>query len=111
MVRWYADLMTDAERKALRHLSVTLKATNGSDVAAQLKARQTNAHARFLSSDSEVLRLTRDGYDAFVARTTARILHENDARLEFNRCPSCNALARTPTSKQCRFCGHDWHGR
>jgi hypothetical protein len=109
-MRWYADLMTDAEKAAQRHLSATLKATMGrSDVAAQQEAQFSNTHARLLSSDPEVLRLTCDGWDAFIERTAARILHDNGVRLRFNRCPRCNGLARTPMSKQCRFCGNDWH--
>src|SRR4051812_48488711 len=108
--RWYADLMTDVEKKAQRHLSATLKATMGrSDLAAQQEAKTSNTYAPQLSSDPHVLRLTRDGWEAFIARTAARILQENGARLTFNRCPRCNGLARTPTSRQCRFCGNDWH--
>lgn len=108
--RWYADLMTDAEKKAHSHLAATLKATMGrSDPVAQQEAQASEIHARALSSDPEVLRLTRDGWNAFIERTAARILNDNGARLTFNRCPRCNGLARTPTSKQCRFCGTDWH--
>ncbi len=110
IVRWYADLMTDVEKKAQRHLSATLKATmGGSDLVAQEEARSSETHARLLSAEPEVLRLTRDGWDSFIERTAARILKDNGARLNFNRCLRCKGLARTPTSKQCRFCGNDWH--
>lgn len=110
VLRWYADLMTDTEKKAYSHLYATLKATMGhSDVAAQQEALNSKGHERLLSRDPEVLHLTRDGWEAFTVRTAERILHDSRPQLVFNRCPRCNGLARTPTSRQCRFCGNDWH--
>ncbi len=26
-----------------------------------------------------------------------------------NRCPVCNRIVKTPASRQCLWCGHDWH--
>jgi hypothetical protein len=26
-----------------------------------------------------------------------------------NCCPKCDALAKTPKARQCRYCFHDWH--
>src|SRR5690348_15965998 len=98
-MRWHAAHMTDVEKPAQRHLFATLKATMGrSDVAAQQEARNNKIEARFLSNDPEVLRLASEGYDVFVERTAARILRTAD-KLTSNRCPKCNGLARTPTSK------------
>ena len=109
VMRWHADFMTDVERRARQHLFATLKATMGrSDITAQQEARDSN-FSRDLSRDPEVLRLASDGYDAFIERTAARILHDCGAKLSFNRCPNCGGLARTPTARQCRLCGHDWH--
>lgn len=109
VMRWHANLMTDVERGAQRHLFATLKATMGrSDISAQQEARGS-AHSRLLSDDPEVLRLASEGYDSFVQRTASRILQDCGARLSFNRCPDCGGLARTPTARQCRFCGYDWH--
>jgi hypothetical protein len=40
-----------------------------------------------------------------------RLLRECDAgTVLVNRCPKCSRIARTPLAKQCRWCGHDWHG-
>jgi hypothetical protein len=107
IVRWYGHLMTKAELRAQRHLSATMKATKGrSDLSAQAEAQ---GHSPFLSDEPEVLRLAAGGYEKFVARTAARILTEHPNEVSFNRCPKCGGLARTPTARQCRFCGYDWH--
>ena len=37
------------------------------------------------------------------------ILDKFRDKVFFNNCPKCEQLARTPSAKQCRFCGHDWH--
>ncbi|MCU1287375.1 MAG: hypothetical protein JWO13_3725 [Acidobacteriales bacterium] len=110
VIRWHGDLMNEVERQTQRHLFATLKATMGrSDNAAQSEARKSAVYARMLSNDPEVLHVASQGHDAFVERTAARILAECGSALAFNRCPNCDGLARTPRSRQCRFCGHDWH--
>jgi hypothetical protein len=107
----YGHLMTPKEQLAASHLGGTMKATLGrSDRAAQEEVRAGSTHLRrLLSDDPEVLRLARDGYDAFVLQTGQRILKEHQGEIVLNCCPRCNALARTPRARQCRFCGHDWH--
>lgn len=107
----YGHLMTRQEQMAFSHLGGTMKATLGrSDRAAQEEVRAGSTHlCKFLSDDPDVLRLARDGYDAFVLQTGQRILKEHQGEILLNCCPRCNALARTPRARQCRFCGHDWH--
>jgi hypothetical protein len=110
IVRFHAHLMTDAERRAQSHLFATMKATMGrSDVTAQKEARNSKAYSRMLSEDPDILRLTGDGYEAFQERTARRILQECGDKVVLNCCPRCAALARTPTARQCRSCGWDWH--
>ena len=108
----YSGLMTRQEQLAFRHLGGTMKATLGrSDVQAQMEVKGSSSHfRRLLSDDSDILLLAHGGYDAFVLRTGQRILDENRDRILLNYCPKCHKLARTPRAKQCRFCGHDWHG-
>jgi len=111
VVHWYAHLMTPVEQRAQGHLFAAMKATRGrSDAEAQEQARKSAAHSRLLSDDADVLRLAGEGYEAFVARTSARILDDCRDEVVFNRCPKCGGLARTPMARQCRFCAHDWHG-
>jgi hypothetical protein len=110
VVRYHPHLMTESERCAERHLVATMKATRGnSDLKAQYDARSNRQLSRWLSNDPEVLSLAANGYQAFVERAASRILNEERTRVCLNRCPECGGLARTPSAKQCRFCGHDWH--
>ena len=109
VVRFQGHLMTGAERRAQSHLFATMKATMGrSDIAAQREAHNSKLHSRSLSDEPDVLRLTSDGYEAFEVRTAKRILQECGDKVLLNCCPRCRELARTPTAKQCRFCGYDW---
>ena len=111
VVRFHGHLMTEVERKAQRHLFATMKAMKGaSDERAQCEAKKHKIHSRMLCDEPDVLRLARDGYEAFELRVAARILGDSTDKVFFNHCPTCGELARTPTAKQCRFCGHDWHG-
>ena len=126
VARFHRDLMSGEERLAQRHLAATIKATGGSDLAAQGQARKSLSRLdvairtvskneegitplQFLSDDPSVLELTADGFEAFELRAAARILRERAAEVRFNLCPRCDKLARTPTAKQCRHCGYDWH--
>lgn len=110
IVRFHNHLMTGAELRAQRHLFATMKATLGrSDLSAQKEARKHKRFSELLSDDPEVLRLTSGGYEGFEEQTAKRILEGRGDRVLLNYCPRCAALARTPTAKQCRFCGWDWH--
>jgi hypothetical protein len=68
-----------------------------------------DANAGSLSNDPKVVILEEGGLDPFVIRTAQRIIADHPEKVFFNHCPACNALARTPRARQCRFCGHDWH--
>jgi len=108
---YFGHLMTKDEHRAHRHLSGTLKATFGrSDAAAQEQAWQAGVFRDMMSENQSVLRLAADGYDAFIERTAERILRDSSDKVRFNLCPKRGELTRTPRAKQCRFCGHDWHG-
>jgi hypothetical protein len=110
VVAHYAYLMTPQERLALRHLGGTIKATQGlSDMAAQGEAKAHKVFSNLLSDDPLVLELARGGYQRFAEQTAQRILSEGGNQVFLNLCPQCARLARTPTARQCRFCGHDWH--
>jgi len=46
--------------------------------------------------------------DQFMLSMRERIMREHKSEIMLNRCPKCNALARTPTAKQCPKCFHSW---
>ena len=86
VVGHYSQFMTEAERRAQRHLSVAMKATHGrSDPPAQSEARAHRALSNWVSNDPEVLELAARGYDGFVERTAARILNEHSDKVFLNR--------------------------
>jgi len=100
VVRYYPNLMTDVEQRANGHLIATLKATMGrDDTGAQEEAKQKKIYRRLISDDPEVLELSRDGLQAFRARTATRILQDHGNDVFLNHCPRCHKLARTPRSK------------
>lgn len=110
LVRYYPNFMTDVERCTYSHLAGTMKSTMGrDDPAAQREAMNHRSFHRMPTSDPEVLALSKDGMLSFRAQTAARILADHQKELFLNCCPRCQELARTPTAKQCRFCGFDWH--
>jgi hypothetical protein len=110
VVGFHDHLMTDVERRTQRHLFATMKATKGrSGRAAQVEARKSKVLSKLLSDEPNVLQLVRDGHREFEMRTAARILRDSGDKVFLNCCPRCGELARTPTAKQCRCCGNDWH--
>jgi hypothetical protein len=110
VVRYYGQFMNEQEHLPLRHLLATEKATHGrSDTSAQEEARSSKSLSGLLSENPAVLELARDGIEAFMERTTGRILAEHGNEIFLNYCPRCGALAKTPYARQCRFCRHDWH--
>lgn len=110
VIKHYAKFMTQRERRAHLHLMGTMKATGGrSDVVAQQDVKREKGQRPWLSDDPEVLRLASEGMESFADRTATRILEDHRDAIFLNYCSRCGELTRTPTARQCRFCGHDWH--
>jgi len=102
--------MTENEAKAWKHWSSHYKTINSNSSEAQKQARISLLTKKgWLSTDKEVLALLDGGIDTFRENTAKRISSDHKEVLDFNYCPKCNKLARTPFAKQCRFCGYDWH--
>jgi hypothetical protein len=102
-----SQFYNDKERKAIEHHFGTVKKFDRfTDDSPEFLVKIKN---RFLTDDSDVLELLKDGYANFIMKTAERIYRDHKNELEFNSCPKCNGIARTPKAKQCRFCGHDWH--
>jgi hypothetical protein len=70
--------MTPNEKLASNHLGGTLKASlERSDRAALGESKPATHLRKFLSGDSDVLLLVRDGNDAFVVQAGPRILSQS----------------------------------
>ena len=116
IVKYFPRLMSMEERTAWWHHFAMAKIEQ---IPSGLESKEAEEWQRskiefyrgqnMISQDSSVLKLLEDGYDVFIVRTAERIMSEEPGEIFFNNCPNCNALARTPQSKQCRHCGHSWH--
>jgi hypothetical protein len=107
IIDYFSNLLTDAERMAIKHATTTYKlehSTSGNTNWAKIYEEKG-----WLTSDQSVLDLLKDGYDSFELNVANRIMEQTPEKVFFNNCPKCNKLARTPRARQCRHCGHSWH--
>ncbi len=101
--------MNEHEALAWRHYSSEYKLTHSENQDTVEKRRKIYLSKGWLTEDEQTLKLLQNGIEHFRLKTAERILNENSDNIEFNKCPECGELARTPKVKQCRFCVHDWH--
>ncbi len=103
IIKNYLVLMTFREKAAHKAILVQQKTPlEGTKVGTEL-------NLRFGATDPEVKALVEKGLTRFLDDVVERILREQADRIFFNRCPKCQALARTPTAKQCPKCFYSWH--
>ncbi|MFT5916287.1 MAG: hypothetical protein ACI81T_002794 [Bacteroidia bacterium] len=101
----YSDLQNDKEYKATAHHFAV--SCIGYCPPRFLSKLYPQGH--LLSYDPKILVLLKDGYNQFLENTAKRILEEETDKVFLNNCLKCGKLARTPKSKQCRYCKYDWH--
>jgi len=106
---YFGNLMTDEESKAWRHYSSNYKLTHGGEKEPNEAMKRMYLTKGWISTNPSILQLLDSGIETFKKNTVTRILDESLTKVHFNNCPKCRKLARTPTAKQCRYCGHDWH--
>lgn len=103
---YYSNLFTPLEREALNHAIYSAKINAyGKDVWEKIYLEKG-----WISDNPKVLALLADGFEAFERNAAKRMLMDHGERIYLNRCRKCVGLARTPRAKQCRHCGHQWHG-
>lgn len=100
------DFFNEKERKANEHQLGQIKFGNRENVPEPIEKLRHR-----MKYDSEVLSLLKEGYSKFITTTAERIYRDHKQNLKLNLCPKCREIARTPTARQCRFCGHDWHDK
>ena len=101
---YFPQLMTVREKAAHRAMHAEMKAQNVEGTRMSHLLRE-----KWGTSDPEVLALLADGPETFMHSVSDRILREHPNQVYFNRCPKCEALAKTPTAKQCPKCFYSWH--
>ncbi len=109
IMRYHTKFMTEVERRTWARLVAEIKQHGRDQILGRTEERTSGFYAEYFSDHPEVLRLASGGLRAFNLRTAQRIFQQHAAELRFNCCPRCDGVARTPTARQCRFCGHDWH--
>lgn len=116
IIKFFPRLMSMEERAAWWHhfamskIEQIPKGLEGAEIQGWQRSKIDFYREQGMISDSqEVLSLLENGYDAFLESTAIRILSEQPEEVYLNNCPNCGELARTPQSKQCRHCGHNWH--
>ena len=108
IMNYHSSFMTMEEKKAWKHWSTTYKMED-SDGTSQQKEnrRKVSLKTGWLTTDENILNLLKDGIEKFEHNLAERIM--NSENIDFNNCPKCGKLARTPFAKQCRYCDFDWH--
>lgn len=103
IIRYFGHLMTDDERAALKYHMYMYKSSDNE------KMREIMKERGWIKQTPETDHLLQNGYEEFEMNTARRILKEIPEKIFFNNCPDCGKLARTPSAKQCRYCGLNWH--
>lgn len=109
IISYFSNLQNQKEKLANRHISSMIKL--GSSNIDKNSDAITNVYRRigWLTDDEDALSFVRLGEEGFKLKVAERILSDHSDEVAMNYCPKCNRLARTPTAKQCRHCGYDWH--
>jgi hypothetical protein len=100
----FSHLMTLQEKAAYKSIHAEEKAKHSEGTRLAKLIRE-----RWISSDPEVRASLASGPDVFMKAVCDRLLREHPDRIYFNRCPRCQALARTTKAKQCPKCFFSWH--
>jgi len=106
LVQHYSGLLTDQERTALQVARVRAKAARASPKMARLLMDKLGAP----TDPAAVGTLPDEGCEAFQHRAAGRLLREHYYEILVNRCGRCGEVTATPRARQCRTCGHQWHG-
>jgi hypothetical protein len=107
IIKHFSSLLTGAERMAIKHTIATYKLPHSNSDHSNVS--KIYKEKSWVTSDQGVLDLLKGGYDNFELNVANRIITQNSDKIFFNQCPKCNKLARTPSARQCRHCGHSWH--
>jgi hypothetical protein len=103
----FRDLMTADEELAARAFTVEGKLEPFRS-AARVPTSLARERKKYQGS-SFVDQALKAGMNQFQRDFRDRILKETPEGFMINRCPSCQRVVVSPYSKQCLWCGHDWH--
>jgi hypothetical protein len=108
IVSHFSHLATDKENFAIRHLGLLYKIEHSENKESTERKIAMYKSKGWLSEDKEVLEMVSGGQEKLDKYIAERILSAHSDKVLINNCPNCGRLARTPSAKQCRHCGHSW---
>ncbi|WP_299890923.1 hypothetical protein [uncultured Lacinutrix sp.] len=103
IIDYFPNLLTSEEWNALRYLRLKSK-TQGNPRMERLLRKKGDLIISDVGAE-----LIKNGSKSFRINVGKRILKESPDDIFMNECLKCGFLARTPQSRQCRNCGHNWH--
>ena len=104
VLEYFYHLFTDLERFGFIAVTAKEKATEpGPNMAKKIIDRWGS------NNSPDVVEALSKGHEAFREAVFQRLMNEHSEKIEINRCPKCNKIARTPKAKQCRWCFYKWH--
>ncbi|WP_294241031.1 MULTISPECIES: hypothetical protein [Chryseobacterium] len=103
IIRYFSHLMTEDEIAALKYQMYMYKSSDNE------KQRKIMTEKGWIRQTPETDNLLQNGYEEFEINVAKRIVAQTPEKIFFNNCPDCGKLARTPSAKQCRYCGFSWH--
>ena len=111
IVTYHTNLLTDKEKLGLKLLRSEIKIESSDNAQTRENIeRKINLYKKigWLTEDKEIWELIKVGPEKLDEKIAERILKAHRDKIEFNNCPNCGRLARTPFAQQCRHCGHNW---
>jgi hypothetical protein len=102
----YQHLLTAEEFKVWNAVVAEQKAEGASPALARA------IRERFVPQDDpQVAQAIAGGFALFQQRARDRMLAAHSNEVIINRCARCQRIVARPRSRQCLWCGHDWHAR
>jgi ssDNA-binding Zn-finger/Zn-ribbon topoisomerase 1 len=105
ILQHYGHLMTQLESRFIKAIQAEEKAKNSEDD--RLRSLIRRRWGRF--DDAEVAQALEAGAGPFICGVRERLFREKGEFIVINRCPECDRIVRTPSARQCFWCGNDWH--
>jgi hypothetical protein len=108
------DLMTPLERRVIEYTAPIVSESSDHKLEIDLQSKVAHLY-EYLErrdghvDDDAVLEAFQLPHAARLRNAVGRVINEQRAHINENRCPTCNRIVRTPAACQCLWCGNAWH--